>query len=187
MFAADMRAVVMMKVAAIRLVVAGTVFAAMASAYAQEPPQRIEAPGSITVERGPCMGACPVYRFRVTADGTGLFEGQRFTAVQGEHPFSITPDAWAAFQAALAPYRPQGIREVARGHPQCRHMATDHPSVSVTWEDEDGTDRLSFNFGCRDPENEAMARALADAPDLLPVADMIERLPLRDGEFHGRN
>src|SRR5690606_15914141 len=43
------------------------------------------------------------------------------------------------------------------------------------------------NFGCRDPENQAMARALADAPDLLPVAEMIEHSPLRDGEFHGRN
>ena len=177
----------MIKMAIIRLVVAGTVFAAMAPAPAQEPPRGIEAAGSITMERGPCMGTCPVYRFKVTADGTGLFEGQRFTAVQGKHSFSVTPEAWAAFQTALAPYRPQGMREVVPGHPHCRQVVTDHPSVSVVWKDEDGTDRLSFNFGCRDPENQAMARALADAPDLLPVAEMIEHSPLRDGEFHGRN
>lgn len=32
-----------------------------------------------------------------------------------------------------------------------------------------------------------MALALADTPNLLPVADLIERIRLEDGEFHGRN
>lgn len=85
-----------------------------------------------------------------------------------------------------APFRPIGTEEITVGHPRCKRMATDHPSVSVTWEDGSRADRLSFNFGCRDPENSAMARALAGAPDLLPVADLIERIRLEEGEFHGR-
>jgi hypothetical protein len=139
------------------------------------------------VERGPCLGTCPVYRFSVGADGAGLFEGRKFTAALGVHRFVATAEAWTAFQGALAPYRPQGSDEIVLGHPRCRHIASDHPSVSITWTDGRKVDRLSFNFGCLDSRNEVMARTLADAPNLLPVADLIEQFRLEDGEFHDRD
>jgi hypothetical protein len=137
---------------------------------------------TITIERGPCLGECPVYRFKATAAG-GVFEGRRFTTVLGEREFSITPHAWAAFRDALAPYRPQGIEDITPGHPRCKRMATDHPSVSVTWADGGRVDRLIFNFGCKAPGNAAMAQALADAPDLLPVGKFIEDRRLEDGAW----
>ncbi|WP_246642667.1 DUF6438 domain-containing protein [Rhizobium croatiense] len=170
-----------MKTATILCLLTAMIFVATTSAYAQAPVQ------SINIERGPCLGTCPVYRFSVSVDGTGLFEGRKFTTALGKHGFMVTPEAWAAFQSALAPYRPVGTQQIVLGHPQCKQMATDHPSVSVTWEGGGRVDHLSFNFGCRDPENETMGQALADAPDLLPVADLIERIRLEDGEFHGRN
>lgn len=169
-----------MKLISGMLVLNGAILLAQAQAQAQAPVE------SITVERGPCLGTCPVYRFSVSADGIGMFVGLRFTAAAGKHSFIVSPTAWTAFKDALAPYRPQGQLEIARGHPQCRRMATDHPSVTVTWEGPGRVDYLRFSFGCRDQDNEAMARALADAPHLLPVAELIERNDLEDGEFHGR-
>ncbi|WP_309086620.1 DUF6438 domain-containing protein [Chelativorans sp.] len=138
---------------------------------------------SITVERGPCLGECPVYRIEVSASGEGTFDGRRFTAVQGQRKFSITRQEWSAFQGVLAPYRPRGTEDITPGHPRCRQMATDHPSIIVTWAEGKRTDRLIFNYGCKDPENAAMARVLSDAPDLLPVGEFIEERRLEDGAW----
>lgn len=138
---------------------------------------------SIIVERKPCLGECPVYRFQVSASG-GMFEGRRFTSVHGEQPFSITPKEWSTFQSALAPHRPQGTETITVGHARCRQFATDHASVSVTWIEVGRSDQLVFNFGCRDPRNDALARTLADAPDLLQVGKLIEDRRLEDGAWN---
>ena len=37
--------------------------------------------------------------------------------------------------------------------------------AAALWIDGGRSDQLIFNFGCKDPENAAMAQALADAPD----------------------
>lgn len=108
---------------------------------------------SITVERGPCLGECPVYRFQVSPTGEGTFDGRRFTTVHGAQRISFTQQEWASFRSALAPFRPKGTEDITAGHPLCRRMSTDHPTVAVTWVDENGTDRLFFNFGCKDREN----------------------------------
>ncbi|WP_244564797.1 DUF6438 domain-containing protein [Rhizobium sullae] len=56
-----------MKITAIGLVVVGATAFTTTPSGAQAPVR------SITVERGPCLGTCPVYRFKVDADGKGLF------------------------------------------------------------------------------------------------------------------
>ncbi|MGF6177702.1 DUF6438 domain-containing protein [Ensifer sp. 4252] len=140
---------------------------------------------SIIVERGPCLGECPVYRFQVSAGG-GLFEGRGFTNVHGEQRFSITPKEWSAFQSALA-FRPHGTEDITAGHPRCAQFATNHPSVSVTWSEAGRTDQLIFNFGCKDPQNDAMAQALAGMPDLLPVGKLIEDRRLEGGAWDRRS
>ncbi|EHK73531.1 hypothetical protein SM0020_33528 [Sinorhizobium meliloti CCNWSX0020] len=138
---------------------------------------------SITFEHGPCLGKCPVYSFEVTAAGSGMFEGRHFTTAKGRHLFSITPEEWSAFQGALAPYRPRGTEDITVGHSRCHRMATDHSSVAVTWSNQERTDRLVFNFGCKDPENASLAQALGAAPDLLPVGELIEDRRLEDGAW----
>lgn len=137
-----------------------------ATAYAQP---RVE---TISYVTSPCFGRCPVYRVTIATDGTGLFEGVSFTAVQGRRDFRITRAQYDAFAARLAPYRPRGQVEITYGHPRCRTPATDHPSVMVGWTG-GRYDRLSFYYGCRDAGNAAMARALQSAPGLLPIGDLI--------------
>lgn len=131
------------------------------------------APQTITYARGPCFGACPVYRVTVGADGSGLFEGERFTAVTGQRRFTVTPEAFRAFAEKLAPHRPQGTLDIAMGHARCQLAATDHPSAVVTWAGGGRNDRLGYYYGCRDEANAALAQALTEAPALLPIASMI--------------
>lgn len=130
---------------------------------------------SISYATGPCYGTCPVYTVTVRPDGTGTFEGVRFTAVTGARAFRVTPDAYRRFASALAPYRPDGERRVEMGSPDCGPAPTDMPSVDVNWTmASGGAGHLHFYYGCR-VGNAAMAKALQEAPSLLPIEGFIGR------------
>ena len=128
---------------------------------------------SVSYETGPCFGACPVYRVAVNRDGTGLFEGRRFTAVTGERRFTLTPDQFRAFVGQLEPLRPaSGVMRYSGD--VCGAMATDMPSVDVRWRSAGGAEQhLYFYYGCDMERNRAIAERLRSAPDLLPIRDLI--------------
>lgn len=134
---------------------------------------------SITYETGPCFGACPVYSVTVRPDGSGVFDGKRFTAVSGERRFTLTPAQYAAFAARLAPYRPEtGNVRYAQGEPLCQRAATDMPSVDIRWTRAIGDSQsLHFYFGCDLEKNRAMRDALGRAPDALPIGELIGPRP----------
>ena len=46
----------------------------------------------ITLERGPCFGACPAYKLTVYGDGRVVYEGIRFVAVEGTRTATIGKD-----------------------------------------------------------------------------------------------
>lgn len=126
----------------------------------------------------PCFGACPVYSVTVRPDGTGTFEGQRFTAVSGARDFRVTPAQYDAFLTRLAPYRPRsGTVRTAPGAPACGQHATDMPGVEVQWDGKAGHRSFSYDFGCERARNPGVADALGSAPDLLPIAGMIGARP----------
>ena len=132
-------------------------------------PIAIEA-DSITYQTGPCFGACPVYSVTVRPDGSGVFNGQRFTAVTGERRFQLTPEQYAAFEARLQPYRPEsGEVRYAPGEPNCANAPTDMPTVDVRWTRAIGDSQaLHFYYGCRTGGDRSMADALGTATDVLP-------------------
>ena len=128
---------------------------------------------SISYEAGPCFGACPVYRVTVSADGSGRFEGRRYTAASGERAFAVTPQQFAAFARQLAPLRPAEGERRYSGE-ACAMMATDLPSTEVVWTDADGSRRtLYFYHGCDMERNRAIAERLEAAPRLLPIRELI--------------
>lgn len=133
---------------------------------------------SITYETGPCFGRCPVYSVTVRPDGTGVFEGKRFTAVTGEKPFALSRAQYDAFAAKLAPYRPvSGEVRYAPGEPTCPHMATDMPSVDVRWTRAIGdSQHLYVYYGCV-MQNQAIKQALGEAADALPIQELIGERP----------
>lgn len=132
----------------------------------------------IRYSTSPCFGACPVYSVTVRPDGTGTFEGQRFTAVTGTRDFRLSRAHYDAFTDRLAPYRPRsGSVRYAPGEANCGQTATDMPSVEVQWDGRAGHRALSFYFGCDREKNRVMADALGSAPDLLPIASLIGARP----------
>ena len=46
----------------------------------------------ITLERGPCFGACPVYKLTIYGDGRVFYEGIRFVGGEGTQTASISED-----------------------------------------------------------------------------------------------
>lgn len=131
---------------------------------------------TIRYETGPCFGACPVYVLTVRSDGTGTFEGRQHTAVQGVREFTLTPAQFADFRARLEPYRPVGQRRLSTG-PECNgRVATDLPSVEISWTQKGPQSRLYAYYGCDMEGNAAMFEALQNAPKALPqVQAMIAR------------
>ena len=108
----------------------------------------------------------------VNSDGSGTFEGRRFTAVTGERAFQATPEEVRAFAAQLAPLRPaQG--SVRFSGETCEMMATDMPSTEVTWHSEVGEQQLYFYHGCDMEKNQPIATRLNAARDLLPIGDFL--------------
>jgi hypothetical protein len=127
---------------------------------------------SVSYETGPCFGACPIYRVTVSADGTGIFEGRRFTTVPGERRFRVTRAQYRAFAAHLAPIRPAEDQRYW-GPPLCRQMATDLGSAEVVWRSAGGERHLYFYYGCDMARNRAIVERLTAAPGLLPIGDFI--------------
>ena len=127
---------------------------------------------SISYETGPCFGTCPVYTVTIRPDGTGTFEGKRFTAVTGTRDFTASPAAYRRFAAALAPYRPKDAETLYQpGGANCPNAPTDMPSVDVRWSEASGGARhLGYYYGCGDA---AMRGAMRAAPDALPIARFI--------------
>ena len=128
---------------------------------------------SISYETGPCFGACPVYSVTVNSDGSGTFEGRRFTAVEGRRSFQVTPAEFERLLAHLDPIRPAS-GSVRYSGETCEQMATDLPSAEVTWRMlGDGQQQLYFYYGCDMERNRPIAERLNRVPELLPIGEFI--------------
>lgn len=130
---------------------------------------------SISYETGPCFGACPVYSVTVNSDGSGMFEGRRFTAVEGQRAFRVSRAEFDRLLAHLDPIRP-AEGSVRYSGEACERMATDLPSAEVTWRmPGDGLQQLYFYHGCDMEKNRAIAERLERVPELLPIGEFIRR------------
>lgn len=138
-------------------------------------PVAIEA-DSISYTTGPCFGTCPMYTISIRPDGSGTFEGRRFTAVTGTRAFQATPEQYRAFAAHLAPLRPAEGAVRLSGE-ACESQATDLPSAEVTWFSQIGNSQSYYlDFGCDRERHQAARERLQAAPALLPqVQDLIGR------------
>ena len=129
---------------------------------------------AIRYETGPCFGACPVYVLTARSDGTATLEGKQHTGAPGVKTFSVTPAQFADFKARLAPYRPAGERRMSTGTECNDRVATDMPSVDISWTGKGPSSHLYVYYGCNMEANAAMFKALQEAPQAIPeVAAMI--------------
>jgi Domain of unknown function (DUF6438) len=154
-----------------RLLLAALPLLALSAAAAAQPRPGVE---SISYQVGPCFGACAGFRFTVSADGRGTFEGEGGTALRGRHAFRVTRAQYQAFARHLAPVRPARGNEAFAGPGQCRGIRSDQRNVVVTWRPARGpTQELNYYTGCVGPRIPGIDRRLSAAPGLLPLARFI--------------
>ena len=89
---------------------------------------------SITLERQPCFGFCPVYTLTIHGDGHVTFRGFRFVEVTGEQTSEIDP---AAVQALAGEMVVAGYFNWEDAY--MNRLATDHPYVLTSITLADGT------------------------------------------------
>jgi hypothetical protein len=108
----------------------------------------------------------------IAPDGSGTFEGKRFTAVTGVRRFKATSESYRVFAARIAPYRPTNNELLYQpGTPICKDAPTDMPSVDIVWSELSGASQhLNFYYGCG---SQNMREALRKAPEVLPVSKLI--------------
>ena len=143
------------------------------SAAAGQPP--VDSAVRITLERGPCFGACPVYS--VTLDGSGaiLFEGRRFVADTGISTGNVPP---ARIDSLVAELTAGGYFDFAdryrAGEPGCERYATDLPSVITEVRAGGRSNRIEHDHGCMDAP-EALTALEGRIDSVAGVARWIRR------------
>jgi hypothetical protein len=137
-----------------------------------------KAPGeTIRFTAGRCFGACPSYSLRVTPDGSGLLEPEKFTAVPGPTRFTVTPLQYRKLRASLSPYRPEtGTEKRIGNNENCTRFATDMPTYAIEWTGGmvGKSARLNFQSGCMDPRYGRLRTAIAAIPRLLEIEKMLK-------------
>ena len=131
------------------LLLAGPTFACAGSAEPTAAPAPT-ASDQLSMTRGPCFGACPMYTVTVWGDGRVQFVGDRFVEETGDHSAVVDP----ARVAALFAYAdsigffdmPQSITPANES--ACGMSHTDDASAEITmvWGDRDQT--VNHYFGC---------------------------------------
>ncbi len=104
---------------------------------------------SITLERGPCYGTCPVYKLRITSAGIVEYEGLRFVARMGKVTDTLPRDSVTALAAAFdsAGYSAMADRYVD-GEPACGALHTDAPTIITSITIQGKTKRVEHYRGC---------------------------------------
>jgi len=89
-------------------------------------PSPYDAADVVTLERGACFGACPIYTVTIRGDGSVTYQGQRFVEAMGEQSDRVTPQAFAGIIAKANAARFFDLR------PEYRAQITDIPTYVIT-------------------------------------------------------
>ena len=153
--------------------------AALLTGCTQERPELekpVAAGDTIRFSAGPCFGTCPTYSLRVTPDGSGLIEPERFTAVPGATRFTVTRPQYRRFRGMLAQFRPPAgtTKRITHGE-NCTRFATDMPGYTIEWLRADAAPtRLEFQSGCGDAAYGKLRAAIASIPRMLDIDAMVK-------------
>lgn len=107
------------------------------------------ADASVSLERRPCFGTCPVYTVRLDGSGAVHFEGRRFVADSGASTGAVPK---ARVDSLLAELESGGYFEFAdrydAGAPGCERYATDLPTVVTEVHLRGRAKRVEHDHGC---------------------------------------
>lgn len=163
------------------MILAGAALVAGCSGERPELEKPVAAGDTIRFSAGPCFGVCPSYSLRVTPDGSGLLEPERFTSVPGATRFTVTPAQYRRFRSALAQFRPAAgtVKRISSGE-NCTRFATDMPGYTIEWtRDERPATRLEFQSGCMDASYGKLRATIAAIPRMLDIDAMVKPSAVR--------
>ncbi|MEK6287530.1 MAG: DUF6438 domain-containing protein [Acidobacteriota bacterium] len=120
----------------------------------------------ITLERTGCYGMCPIYKLTISADGSVLFEGNRFVKKVGTAKSAISQEQIRELIVAFEKINYFDLKDrYERPEDDCKQWVTDHPSAltSITL---NGTSKSVIHYyGCRGVEVLAKLEKLEQAID----------------------
>lgn len=130
---------------------------------------------SVSLERRPCFGTCPVYTVRIDGSGAVRFEGRRFVADSGT--FSGTVPR-AGVDSLVAELTAEGYFDLAdryvAGQPACGPYATDLPTVVTEVHLAGRAKRVEHDHGCAEAP-EVIGRLERRIDEVAGVAKWVER------------
>ena len=145
-------------------------------------PQRArEAPApvedvTVTLERRPCFGTCPVYS--ITVEGTGRvgYQGTAHVTVVGSDTGSISSEQMALL---IAEFDRVGYTQLedryAYGEPSCPSYVSDAPTTITSLTRQGTTKRVEHDYGC------------TDAPRALTALERFIDDVVRSGRWTGKS
>jgi hypothetical protein len=118
-----------------------------ARAEAPAPPELDPRTITVTLERTPCFGWCPVYAVALAPDGGVAF---RATGAEGElvRRWKIQPESVVQLGRDFAQAGFFRTSDVVPPLPACGSAATDHPTIVLEVRDTSTTHRVHYYTGC---------------------------------------
>ena len=108
----------------------------------------------ITLERGPCLGRCPQYIVKISADGTVAFEGKSDTKVTGKASSKITESDLKQLVSAFEKMNYFALKERYTDD-ACPEVATDMSSATTSFQF-DGKQKTVFHYhGCMTKDSQS--------------------------------
>lgn len=104
---------------------------------------------SITLERGACFGACPIYEVTITSDGTVNFEGRQYTKTKGTAKGHISVQDFRRLVAEFERINYFSLPDrYAPGTSVCPQVITDMPSADTSIHLKGKSKTVSHYYGC---------------------------------------
>lgn len=120
------------------------------------------APDSLVLERTRCFGFCPAYRLRITSGGKIEYQPQ--SPLQPATP-GIDSTRATALSYLVGRARAAGFfgfpSKIMGDAVLCAHLATDHPTATVTIFAKDSAKRVADYLGCFGSSDSSTAARLA--------------------------
>ena len=131
---------------------------------------------TITLERRPCFGTCPVYSITVEGNGRVRYEGTAHVSVVGSDTVSITSAQVALIVAEFdrVGYE-QLVDRYGYGEPSCPSYVSDAPTTITSLTRQGTTKRVEHDYGC------------ADAPSALTALERFIDDIVRSGRWTGKS
>lgn len=104
---------------------------------------------SVTLERRPCLGTCPVYRVSIDSEGQVDFTGRAHVRHEGAASSRISRDAFARIEAGVVAARIATLpSEYTPGEPNCGKYFPDLPVVVLSVTSARRTQTIRHDYGC---------------------------------------